>query len=150
MAHSFICSCYHCVWSTCERRGLISGELRERLWSYMAAIARDEGMKALQVGGTDNHVHVLLSLPATIAVSHAVQILKSNSSKWARQILPKYSLFAWQEGYAASSVSASALPQVGQYIRRQEEHHRRRTFEEEFRAMLDKHGIAYDTRYMLG
>jgi REP element-mobilizing transposase RayT len=116
----------------------------------MAAIARDEGMKALQVGGTDNHVHVLLSLPSTVTISHAMQILKSNSSKWAREALPKYSLFGWQEGYAAFSVSASAMQQVDQYIRRQEEHHRSRTFEEEFRVMLDKHGIAYDPRYMFG
>ena len=129
---------------------MIRGELRERLWPYMAAIARDEGMKALQVGGTDNHVHVLLSLPATTTISHAMQILKSNSSKWARETLPKYSLFGWQEGYAAFSVSASAVQQVNQYIQHQEEHHRTRTFEEEFRVMLDKHGIAYDPRYMFG
>jgi REP element-mobilizing transposase RayT len=118
MAHSFVCSYFHCVWSTCQRRGLIRGELRERLWPYMAAIARDEGMKALQVGGTDNHLHVLLSLPSTVTISHAMQILKSNSSKWAREALPKYSLFGWQEGYAAFSVSASAMQQVDQYIRR--------------------------------
>jgi REP element-mobilizing transposase RayT len=150
MAHSFICSYFHCVWSTCERRALIRGELRERLWPYMAAIARDDGMKALQVGGTDNHVHVLLSLPATAPIAKAVQVLKSNSSKWARETLPQYSMFGWQEGYAAFSVSASAVPQVDQYIQRQEEHHRGRTFEEEFRAMLDKHGVAYDPRYMFG
>lgn len=107
-------------------------------------------MKALSVGGTDNHVHVLLSLPATMPIAKAVQLLKCNSSGWVNDELAAYRGFSWQEGYGAFSVSASAVERVTDYIRRQEEHHRQRTFEEEFLSLLKKHGVAYDPQRVFG
>lgn len=150
MAHSFVCSYFHLVWSTLERRPLIHSDIQERLWPYLAGIARQEKMKALSIGGTNNHVHVLASLPSTMAVAKAVQVLKCNSSGWINDEFQKYSCFGWQEGYAGFSVSASAVNQVTEYIQRQEQHHRKRTFEEEFLAMLDRHGMVYEARRALG
>jgi putative transposase len=150
MAHSFVCSYFHCAWSTHERRPLIRPDLKDRLWPYLAGIARQERMKALSVGGTDNHVHVLLSLPATMPVAKGVQLLKCNSSGWVNDELPAYRGFSWQEGYGAFSVSASAIERVTEYVRRQEEHHCKRTFEEEFLSLLKKHGVAYDPQRVFG
>jgi putative transposase len=150
MAHSFVCSYFHCVWSTHERRPLIRTDLKDRLWPYLAGIARQEHMKALSVGGRDNHVHVLLSLPATMPIAKAVQLLKCNSSGWVNDELSAYRGFSWQEGYGAFSVSASAADRVREYNQRQEEHHRKRTFEEEFLSLLKKHGVAYDPQHVFG
>jgi len=124
--------------------------MRERLWPYLAGIARQDKMKLVAAGGTDNHAHVLASLPASIAVAKAVQLLKCNSAGWINETFSKYTKFGWQEGYGAFSVSVSALPQVTQYIQRQEEHHHDRSFEEEFLALLQKHGIAYDSQRVFG
>jgi putative transposase len=114
----------------------------------MGGIARENGMKALAIGGTQDHVHTLLSLPATISVAKAIQLIKGGSSKWIHDQLPKYRKFEWQDGYGAFSVSASQIETVVRYIDEQKEHHRKRTFEEEFLEFLDKHGVEYDRRYV--
>jgi REP element-mobilizing transposase RayT len=149
VAHTYSSSLFHCVWSTKERRPLITADLRERLWAYLGGIARQNGMKALAVGGVEDHVHVLLSLPSTMPISKAVQLLKGGSSKWVHEMFPGKE-FAWQEGYGAFSVGISQVPDTITYIEGQEEHHRRRTFQEEFLAILSKHGIEYDPRYVWG
>ena len=118
--------------------------------SYLAGIARKERMKTLSVGGTNNHVHVLLSLPATMPIAKAVQLLKCNSSGWINDLSPAHRDFGWQEGYGAFSVSGSAVVQVTEYIQRQEEHHRKRTFEEEYLALLKKHGPEHDLQRVFG
>jgi putative transposase len=148
--HSYVCSYYHCVFSTANRRRLITPDLRDRLWPYLGGIARTNGLTARCVGGTDNHVHMLLSLPSTMAIAKAIQLIKGGSSKWVRDEVPDGKAFEWQEGYGAFGVSASVLPEVLKYIQSQEEHHRVRTFEEEFVVLLEKHGIAYDRRYVFG
>jgi len=100
-------------------------------------------MKALAIGGAADHVHILISLPATLSVAKAIQLLKGNSSKWIRETFPKLRSFAWQEGYGAFSVGISGVDATVTYIREQSEHHRRRTFREEFATMLRKHGFEY-------
>ena len=142
-------SCYfHCVFSTKERRPLITPPLRERLWPFLGGIARQNKMKALEIGGVEDHIHLLLSLSATLPISKAMQLIKGGSSKWVHEIFPEHRLFAWQEKYGAFSVSVSQLDHIVQYIKGQEEHHRKMTFREEFLALLNKHRIEYDERYL--
>jgi REP element-mobilizing transposase RayT len=136
------------VFSTKERRPLITPELRERLWPFLGGIARQNKMKAVEIGGVADHVHLLLSLPATIPISKAMQLIKGGSSKWIHETFPNQRLFAWQEEYGAFSVSVSQLDKTIAYIRGQPEHHRKLTFQEEFLMLLKKHGIEYDERYL--
>ena len=150
MAHSYVCSFFHCVWSTKQRRNVIAPQVRVRLWAYLGGIARENGMKALSVGGTDNHVHVLLSLPSTFPVSKAVQLVKGGSSKWMSETFRDQCDFQWQEGYGAFSVGASRLRGISTYIENQLDHHRTQTFEDEFVAFLDRHGISYDAAHVFG
>jgi putative transposase len=98
-------------------------------------------MKALAIGGASDHVHMLLSLPATLSVAKAMQLLKGNSSKWIRETFPKMHLFAWQEGYGAFSIGVSGVDRTVAYIRSQAEHHRTRSFRQEYAAMLKTHGF---------
>jgi putative transposase len=101
-------------------------------------------MKTLAIGGAADHVHILISLPSTLSVAKAVQLLKGNSSKWIRETFPKARSFAWQEGYGAFSIGISSIDATVSYIRNQGEHHRTRSFHEEFVTMLRKHGLDND------
>jgi len=150
VAHSFTSCLFHCIFSTKERRKSISPQLQERLWPYLGGIARDKGMKALAVGGVEDHVHMLLSLPATLGPAKAMQLLKANSSKWVHEKFPELDWFEWQEGYGAFSIGKSQVPATEAYIRNQAEHHRTMTFQEEFLAILQKHDIEYDPRFIWG
>jgi REP element-mobilizing transposase RayT len=145
---SYISSYFHCVFSTKERRPLITPELRERLWPFLGGIARQNQMKAIEVGGVEDHVHLLLSLPATMPVAKAMQLIKGGSSKWIHETFPAQREFAWQEEYGAFSVSVSQLDKTIAYIKGQPEHHRKMTFQEEFLALLKKHRVEYDDRYL--
>jgi putative transposase len=145
---AYISSYFHCVFSTKERRRFIGPELRERLWPFLGGIARQNKMKAIEIGGVDDHVHLLISLPATVPVSKAMQLIKGGSSKWVHETFPDQRQFAWQDEYGAFSVSVSQLDKIIQYIKSQAEHHRRVTFQEEFLALLNKHRIEYDERYL--
>jgi putative transposase len=142
--HSFISSLHHCVFATKGREPILSAEIRQRLWPYLGGVARENGMKALAVGGVADHVHMLLSLPATMSVAKAMQLLKGNSSKWIHETFPKLRTFAWQEGYAAFSIGVSAIEETRAYIRNQEEHHRTRTYREEVIIFLQRHGLPFD------
>ena len=145
---SHISSYIHCVFSTKDRRPLMSPELRQRLWPFLGGIARQNKMRAMEIGGVEDHVHILLSTPATMPIAKAMQLIKGGSSKWVHETSPDLRLFAWQEKYGAFSVSASQLDAVAQYIRGQVEHHRKHTFKEEFVALLNRHGVEYDERYL--
>jgi REP element-mobilizing transposase RayT len=101
-------------------------------------------MKALAIGGVADHVHVLLSLPATVSVAKAMQLLKGNSSKWIHETFPNLKRFAWQEGYAAFSIAVSGTEETRAYIRNQEAHHRTRTYREEVMMFLERHGLPFD------
>jgi putative transposase len=115
----------------------------------MGGIAREHGMKALAVGGTEDHVHLLLFLPSSMPIANAMREIKSASSRWMHQTcdLPE---FEWQEGYGAFSIGWSQIDSTVNYIARQEEHHRRRDFQPEFIAFLKKHHVEYDPRYVWG
>ena len=145
---SYVSAYFHCVFSTKERRRLIAPELRDRLWPFLGGIARQNKMKAIEIGGIENHVHILLSLPSTMTISKALQLIKGGSSKWIHETFPEHHQFAWQEEYGALSVSVSQLDKTIDYIKGQEEHHRKMTFQEEFLALLKKHRIEYDERYL--
>lgn len=107
--HSFTNCLIHLVWSTKNRESFLDSPLRERLWAYLGGIAKQNKMRALAVGGTSDHVHVLISLPATPSLAKAVQLLKGNSSKWMRETFSKLHSFAWQEGYGAFSIGVSGI-----------------------------------------
>ncbi|HVU26937.1 MAG TPA: IS200/IS605 family transposase [Verrucomicrobiae bacterium] len=145
---SYVSAYFHCVFSTKERRPFITPELHERLYPFLGGIARQNKMTALEIGGVADHVHLLLSLPATVPVSKAMQLIKGGSSKWIHETFPNQRLFSWQEEYGAFSVSVSQLDKTIAYIRGQVEHHRKVTFEEEFLTLLKKHGVEYDERYL--
>jgi len=150
MANTYTSLHYHVVFSTKNRQPFLVDATRERLFSYLGGIARENGMKALEIGGVADHVHLLLSIPASLAVSKAVQLIKGASSHWLKATFPNMIDFAWQDGYAAFTVSQSQLDDVRAYIRSQPEHHRTKTFVEEYRAFLARHHIEYDERYLLG
>ena len=145
---SYISAYFHCVFSTKERRPQITPKLRDRLWPFLGGIARQNKMKAIEIGGMEDHIHILLSLPSTIAIAKAMQLIKGASSKWVHETFPQHGRFAWQEKYGAFSVSVSQLEKITEYIKGQQEHHRKMTFKEEFVALLKKHEIAYDERYL--
>lgn len=142
--HSFVSVHVHCVWTTRNRETVLDSKLRERLWPYLGGIARENKIKARAVGGAADHVHILLSVPPTISVAKTVQLIKGNSSKWIHETFPEMRSFEWQEGYGAFSIGVSAIDSTIEYIRNQTEHHRKRTFREEFAAILRKHGFDFD------
>ena len=144
MGHTYANNFIHCIFSTRERQPLIAGERLPRLCQYFNGIAKGEGFDLIEAGGTADHIHLLFLLPPKYPLAQAVQKLKGGSSHWMG---PE---FAWQEGYGAFSVSPSQLPVVRRYIRNQEEHHRRRGFEEEFVALLRHCGMECDARHVFG
>ena len=148
MANTYVSELIHCVFSTKDRRNLIPAETQPQLWSFLGGVARKNGFKALIVGGTENHVHILLSLPATLPLSKAVQLVKGASSRWMNETFK--TRFAWQEGYGAFTVGISQKSDTIAYIQSQAEHHRKRNFEEEFLAFLKKNGIEYDPQHVWG
>ena len=148
MPHTYVSELVHCVFSTKQRRKLIRPETQPELWSFIGGIARKNGFKTLIVGGTDDHVHILLSLPATMPLAKALQLLKGSSSRGMNETHTKG--FSWQEGYGAFTLGVSQRPHTIDYIKRQAEHHRKRSFEEEFLAFLKKHAIDYDPKYVWG
>ena len=148
MPHTYVSDLVHCVFSTKGRRQLVAAEIQPQLWAFIGGIARKNGFKALVVGGTADHVHVLLSLAAVVPLAKAVQLIKGASSHWMNEKHGKG--FAWQEGYGAFSVGVSQKPHTVAYIQGQAEHHRKRSFEEEFLAFLKKHDIEYDPKHVWG
>jgi putative transposase len=150
MPHTYIANYTHIVFSTKNRADLIDAKIEDRLYGFLGGIARQHGMKALAIGGTANHVHILASIPGPLGVSKAVQLLKGGSSKWLHETFPELRKFAWQEAFGAFSVGVSQVPMTISYIKRQKEHHRKQSFDEEFIAFLKKHGIDYDPRFVFG
>jgi putative transposase len=135
------------VFSTKDRRKSIRKEFQAKMGSYIAGICKNHDLHVHAINGMDDHVHLLVRLPQTMPLAKAVAVIKSNSSKWANEQGHK---FAWQEGYAAFSVSASLVDAVSRYIRSQEMHHAKRTFDSELIALLKKHGVTYDPAFVFG
>ena len=150
MADTYCSINIHYIFSTKGRVPLITGELRDRLPAFVGGILRKHSVKALCIGGTSDHIHILASLPTTISVAKAAQLAKGGSSKWIHHTFADKRAFSWQEGYGAFSVSVSQLPETVAYIRNQAEHHRRRSFKEEYVAFLSKNEIDYDGRHLWG
>ena len=131
---------YHIVFSTKDRRNVIPGELQPRMWSYMGGIANKNGFKLLAAGGMEDHVHLLLSLSATITVARAVQVIKAGSSRWMHDEIGK-KLFTWAESYGAFTVSVSQVEATRRYLERQKVHHRGRDLKAEWKKILERHGL---------
>jgi REP element-mobilizing transposase RayT len=148
MANTFSCLNIHCVFSTKERVWVLNPDIRERLWPYMGGIAKQNGMIPKCIGGVSDHVHLLVTLPTRMAVAKAVQLIKAGSSAWIHQTFPNLRNFAWQQGYGAFSVGISQVQETVHYIEQQLEHHRTRTFQEEYLAFLKKHGAHFDEKYL--
>ncbi len=142
MSHSHVCCLMHVVFATAERRASIREEMREPLHGYLGGIARENGIPALAIGGTADHVHLLLSLPRNISVAKAVQLLKSGSSKWVHEEFPASWRFSWQEGYGGFSIGISQRDTTVKYIEGQADHHKRFSFAAEMKKFLGAYEIA--------
>ena len=145
---SHVSNLVHFVWATHERRPLIRSDWKVRLFEFIGGILRNKKAKLLAAGGVEDHVHIFASLPSTLSIAQAAGVLKSNSSRWIHENFDQSRLFRWQDGYGAFTVSKSNEQALMRYVNDQETHHRGRTFQEEFKALLDKHGIDYDERYL--
>lgn len=142
--HTCTCLLVHVVFATKDRKPYITADLAARLFSYLGGIARQVDATAIRVNGPADHVHLLLSIPATTCLADLVRTLKANSSRWVHEEFPSRQNFAWQSGYAAFTVSNSQAPKVKRYIESQLEHHRKTDFRDEFAIFLAKHEIEYD------
>jgi REP element-mobilizing transposase RayT len=148
MANTYTSLHYHLVFSTKNRERWINPEIEERVWSYLAGIAKQNKMTPIQIGGVEDHVHVLLGASPTLAPSKIAQLVKGGSSAWIHDTFPDMKAFAWQDGFGGFTVSRSNVESVADYIRGQREHHRSRTFQDEYLALLQKHGVSYDEKYL--
>jgi REP element-mobilizing transposase RayT len=138
----------HLVFSTHRREPLITDAVRDALHAYMATVLRNLGCVPILINSVEDHAHLLFDLARTVPVSKAVEDVKKASSKWIKTQGPPFAGFAWQGGYGAFAVSESNVEAVRQYMARQREHHRRMSFQDEYRLFLQRHGIAFDERYV--
>ena len=127
---------------------MIKEPMKPRLFGYLGGVVREQGGKALAINGAVDHVHMLLSLPATMSVAELMRLVKTLSSKWVHETFPETRMFSWQPGYSAFSVSHSNVPAVSTYIRTQEEHHKKVSFRDEFLSLLKRNEIEFDERYL--
>lgn len=148
MANTYVKNIIHIVFHVKSKGTTLLSEDLQRVHKYIGGIVNGLGGTLIEIGGTDNHVHLLTSLPKTMSLSDYMRTIKAESSKWIKGLSPYYGGFSWQDGYGAFSVSASVAPKVVQYIRNQEEHHRVHTFMDEYKAFLQAYGIEYDERYL--
>ena len=148
MGHTFSNLLVHVIFSTKSRRPTIVDALGEKLYAYMAGVAKKEFGWARRIGGTSDHIHGLIEIRTDVSVAHAMNRWKSLSSGWVHKSFPEFRDFAWQSGYGAFTVSSSKAPEVIAYINGQAEHHRHRSFEEEFLDFLKRHGIQYDPEHV--
>ena len=147
MSHTYAQNVVHVVFSTKDRRKTIAADFQPKLWAYSAGICKRQGIFVHAIGGMEDHAHFLIQVPAVMALAKAVATIKANSSRWANE---EGHRLAWQQGYAAFSVSTSIVPAVVRYIQNQETHHRKMSFDEEFLALLKKHGVEFDPQFVLG
>ncbi len=139
---------YHIVFGTKYRQPTIHREFRNRLYEYLGGTIRGLNGHLIEIGGVDDHVHLLTTIPPTIALSDAIRDIKAGASKWVNELPESASRFEWQKGYAAFTVSHSQIEAVRKYLRNQETHHKKQTFEEEYVAFLRRHEIEFDPRFL--
>jgi putative transposase len=138
----------HLIFSTKERFPFLSPEVRPDLHSYMSTVLANLNSPAVLINSVEDHVHILFNMGRTVTLAQVVEDVKKSSSKWIKTQGLSFSKFAWQAGYGGFSVSESNTPKVANYIQNQEEHHRVKSFQEEYREFLTKHKIKYDERYV--
>ncbi len=148
MPQSFASLHVHIVFSTKHREPILEPDVRPRLHEIIGGILRDHSSSLIAAGGTDDHIHLLVSLGRTISVADAVRFIKSNSSSWIHREFAHLREFQWQEGYGAFAASYSNVDAVKAYIANQEEHHRRMSYQDELRELLTRHEIEWDERYV--
>ena len=148
MSQSFTNLLYHIIFSTKDRRPIITVDYQPRLYEYIGGILRGVGGVSLDINGIEDHVHVLAKLRPDRSLSDVLRELKSNATGWMHNVFPRLRDFSWQRGYAAFTVSQSNVEQVQRYIARQQEHHQKMSFRDEFITFLKANRIEYDERYL--
>ncbi len=148
MAQSLSKVLLYIIFSTKTREPWLDSNVRPRMHAYLATICRDAGTDFVRVGGVSDHVHIVTTLARTLSQAQLIEEIKKASSKWVKALDARYRGFFWQRGYAAFSVSPSQLDSVLEYVNKQQEHHRTRTFQEEYRELLRKHGVNFDERFV--
>ena len=138
----------HLVFSTKNRERIITDDVRSPLHAYMATVLQNLGCAPVLINSVEDHAHLLFDLARTISISQAVEDVKKSSSKWIKTQGPEFAGFAWQAGSGAFAVSESNVETVRAYIANQREHHRTKTFQEEYRAFLERHNVAFDESYV--
>ena len=148
MAQS-LCKIYlHIIFHIKTTSSAIEKSHWERLHSYIGELINSTGCQTIQIGGTEDHVHAVCLLSRNENVSHLLEEMKRNSSRWLKTLSPKYEKFAWQGGYAIFSVSESVIEKTIEYVKNQEEHHRKRTFQEEYKMFLQLYHIEFEEKYL--
>lgn len=148
MPQTYTCLHYHFIFSTKNREPVISTDIRPRLWEYMGGTVRGLDGIPILVGGTADHIHLLVTLRQVLPIADFMRDLKAGTSGWVHDTFPERSTFAWQAGYGAFTVSHSGVESVKRYIANQEEHHRKQAFEDEFREFLRLHEIEFEEKYL--
>lgn len=148
MPQSFASLHCHLVFSTKHRQPFISDAIRPHLFKYLGGIAGNHSAPLIAAGGVRDHVHLLVSLPRTASIADLLRAMKANSSRWIHEEYPNLADFRWPEGYGAFAVSYSNLDAVKVYLASQLEHHRKQSFQDEFRLLLTRHDLEWDERYV--
>ena len=148
MAQSLAQVYIHLVFHTKYNSVIIREEDLPALFAYVDGIIVNKKSMVIQIGGVPNHIHILCTLPRTVSMADFVEDIKKSSSKWIKTLNPYYSQFAWQGGYGIFSVSASAVEKVKRYVMNQKEHHRKKTFREEYEAFLQAYNIEYNPEFV--
>jgi REP element-mobilizing transposase RayT len=148
MAQTLVSLMVHVIFSTKHRADLIKPEIEPELFAYIGGIVKNHESRLLAIGGTANHVHLLISQSKNVALSALVAEIKRDSSKWLKTKGTMFRAFSWQDGYGAFSIGESNVQALKQYIARQKEKHREHQFEDEFLAFLKRYGVKYDERYL--
>jgi REP element-mobilizing transposase RayT len=148
MAQTLVCLRVHVVFSTKDRRPMITPEVEPELYAYMAGTAKNLDSRCLAAGGTSNHVHLLISQSKNMALSRLMEEVKKSSSKWIKTKGTALRTFGWQDGYGAFTIGQSQVEALQHYIASQKERHKKLTFEQELVALLNKYGVQYDERYL--
>ena len=138
----------HLIFSTKDRVPFLTNQVRPDLHAYMATVLANLNSPAVLINSVADHVHILFNMGRTVTLAQVVEDVKKSSSKWIKTQGASFSQFAWQAGYGGFSVSESNAPQVANYIQNQEEHHRRKSYQDEYREFLTKHKIEFDERYL--
>ena len=148
MAQSLSSILVHLVFSTKKREPFITSEIESELHAYLSVVFRECKSPSLLIGGTKDHIHAIFALSRTTSLADVVEEIKKSSSKWMKTKGKEYRNFQWQAGYGAFSIGQSNVLDLKRYIANQKEHHRRRSFQDEYRALLKKYNVEFDERYL--